>query len=376
MKNEIMTTAGTPARIETGGLTDFLAYIDRGEKTSHTYKNNLLQFAAWTRYAGIPRPTRKDIILYREWLSNEHDAIKIDLDNPTGWSYRTDSTGEPVKVTCKPNTVKQYLQTVRQYYKWLAVERGEENVAENVHTPKIRTDKHHRKEALKPEEVREILNSIDRSTEQGKRLYAMFLLGVTAGLRTIEISRANVKDLETKGGKTVLWIWGKGHTEPDEKKPLAPEVADAIRSYLDSRTDKPTGSSPLFVATGNRSGGKRLATTTISTMLKKAMQQAGYDSERLTAHSLRHTAGDSVMEITGSNLFDTQMYMRHVDPKTTERYLHRDTEKTDTALAQKVYDLYHGRQETETTRERLETMLDKLDAEKLEQLTEIAAAML
>ena len=56
-----------------------------------------------------------------------------------------------------------------------------------------------------------------RSTEQGKRLYAMYLLAVNAGLRTIEISRANIKDLETKGGKTWLYIWGKGHSEADQK---------------------------------------------------------------------------------------------------------------------------------------------------------------
>ena len=105
------------------------------------------------------------------------------------------------------------------------------------------------------------------------------------------------------------------------------------------------------------------------------MQQAGFDSERLTAHSLRHTAGDSVMEVTGNNLFDAQMYMRHVDPKTTERYLHRETEKTDTALAQKIYNLYQGNRETGTARERLETILDKMNPEQLEKLADIAAAM-
>ncbi len=51
------------------------------------------------------------------------------------------------------------------------------------------------------------------------------------------------------------------------------------------------------------------------------MQAAGFDSERLTAHSLRHTAGQNVMELTGNNIYDTQMYMRHSSPKTTEIYL-------------------------------------------------------
>ena len=200
----------------------------------------------------------------------------------------------------------------------------------------------------------------------------MYLLAVNAGLRTVEISRANIKDLETKGGQTWLYIWGKGRTEADQKKPIAPEVAAAVKEYLKSRTDKPTGNSPLFVSTGNRSRGKRIAATTISTMLKRAMQEAGFDSERITAHSLRHTAGTNVQEITG-NLYATQLYMRHSNPATTEIYLHTETEQAEAGIAQQLYNLYHG---TGTdNRAKLEQLISRLTPEKLEQLTGIAAAM-
>ena len=119
--------------------------------------------------------------------------------------------------------------------------------------------------------IKDKTGRVQRSTEQGKRLYAMYLLAVNAGLRTIEISRANIKDLETKGGRTWLYIWGKGHSEADQKKPIAPEVKAAIDDYIQSRTDNPNGNSPLFVSTGNRSKGKRIASTTISTMLKLSL---------------------------------------------------------------------------------------------------------
>ena len=390
------TAAGTPATIGIGMGVDFLSWIDRGEKTTRTYTINLKQFFAWMKYAGIEQPTRSDILLYREWLQSEHDAITLDPDSPTGWKYRTDSTGEPVKVICKPNTVAQYLRSVGQFFKWAATEGLYPDIAANVKAPKIRSTAH-KKDALTAGEVLTIETSIkdnarerattaadqakdtagriQRTDEQGKRLYAIYLLSVTAGLRTVEISRANVKDFETKGEQAYLWIWGKGHSEPDEKKPIAPEVAEAIRDYLDSRTDHYTAASPLFVATGNRSGGKRLATTTISTMLKRAMKEAGFDSERLTAHSLRHTAGTAVQEITG-NLYTTQKYMRHSNPATTEIYLHTETEKQEAGIAKKLYDLYHGRTDEGTPRERLESIMDRLTQDKLEKLAEIAAAML
>ena len=372
---------------------DFVRFIDRGEKTTRTYIVNLRQFAAWLKYAAISRPVRQDIISYRQYLTEEHAAIQ--LDSVSGWTYRTDASGNQINVKCKPNTVKQYLQSVCQFFKWTAAEGLYPNIAENIHAPKVKTDTH-RKEALSAADVltieksiadnakikaaaaaankKDTSNRIDRATEQGKRLYAMYLLAVNCGLRTIEISRANIKDIETKNGNSYLFIWGKGHTEADTKKTLAPEVKAALDDYLSSRTDAKTLNSPLFVSTGNRSGGKRIAATTISTMLKRAMQQAGFDSERITAHSLRHTAGTNVQELTG-NLYLTQQYMRHANPATTEIYLHNDTQKQETDIAQRLYNLYHGKSSAEDTKQKLENIIAVLDPAQLEQLTGIAQAM-
>ena len=384
----------TPAQDFNPGLfDDFVAWIDRSEKTTRTYLTNLKQFMAWLKYAAVVNPIRQDIISYRQWLTAEHEAIKLDPDSITGWKYRTDAHGNPLKINCKPNTIAQYLRSVCQFFRWTAANGYYPDIAANIHAPKLRHDRHS-KEALTAPEVLAIEKSIvqraqertqaaqnaqkdtagrmQRSTEQGKRLYAMYLLAVNAGLRTVEISRANIKDLETKGGQTWLYIWGKGRTEADQKKPIAPEVAAAVKEYLKSRTDKPTGNSPLFVSTGNRSRGKRIAATTISTMLKRAMQEAGFDSERITAHSLRHTAGTNVQEITG-NLYATQLYMRHSNPATTEIYLHTETEQAEAGIAQQLYNLYHG---TGTdNRAKLEQLISRLTPEKLEQLTGIAAAM-
>lgn len=384
----------TPAQDFNPGLfDDFIAWIDRSDKTTRSYTTNFRQFIAWLKYTAIRNPQRDDIIAYRQWLTQEHDAIKFDPDSVNGWKYRTDSAGNRLKITCKPNTIAQYLRSVCQFFRWTAANNLYPDIAANIHAPKLRHDRHS-KEALTAPEVLAIEKSIaqraqertqaaqnaqkdtagriQRSTEQGKRLYAMYLLAVNAGLRTVEISRANIKDLETKGGQTWLYIWGKGRTEADQKKPIAPEVAAAVKDYLQSRTDKPTGASPLFVSTGNRSRGKRIAPTTISTMLKRAMQEAGFDSERITAHSLRHTAGTNVQEITG-NLYATQLYMRHSNPATTEIYLHTETEQAEAGIAQQLYNLYHGT--GADNRAKLEQLINRMTPQQLEQLTGIAAAM-
>lgn len=374
---------------------EFITFIDRGEKTTKTYITNLRQFAAFLSYRMIRRPQREDIIAYRDYLGAEHDAIQLDAGSVNGWSYRTDARGNRYTITCKPNTVAQYLRSVCQFFKWTAAAGYYPDIAANVHAPKIRHDVH-RKDALTAADVLTIEQSIEaeagarveaaagaakdtagrisRATEQGKRLFAIYTLAVNTGLRTVEISRANVRDLEVKNGNAVLYVWGKGHTEPDARKPLAPEVYAAIRDYLDTRSDRPTPNAPLFVATGNRSGGKRIAVTTISKMLKKAMQAAGFDSDRITAHTLRHTAGTNVQEITG-NLYITQKYMRHANPATTEIYLHNDTTKQETQAARQLYNYYHGRQDAQQSRQRLETILQAMTPAQVEQLTGIAAAI-
>lgn len=377
-------------------FNDFVSWIDRSKNTTRAYIINLRQFAVWLNYSAITRPVREDIISYREYLCTEHDAIQLDSNNLNGWKYRTDKDGNRIRVQCKPNTIAQYLRSVCQFFRWTASNGLYPDIATNIHAPKVKHDIH-RKDALTVDEVQTIEKSIStktseklikaetarkdttgriqRTTEQGKRLYAMYLLAVNTGLRTIEIARANIKDIEVKGGNAWLYVWGKGHTEPDAKKPLAPKVKEAIDEYLKSRTDNPTGISPLFVATGNRSGGKRLATTTISTMLKKAMQEAGFNSERLTAHSLRHTAGTNVQELTG-NIYLTQRYMRHSNPATTEIYLHVDTERQEAEIATQLYNLYHGIANNQSnSMNQLQTAIQRMNKKQLEQLTTIAIAI-
>lgn len=384
--------------LQTALFTDFVQWIDRSQKTTQTYLNNLKQFAAWLRYAGIARPTRDDVISYRDWLLTEHRAIRLLPGSPAGWTYRTNAAGEPELITCKSTTAAQYMRSVCQFFRWTAAAGCYPDVAQNIHPPKVTRDSH-RKEYLQPADVLAIEQNIERSadkkeaaaassrkdregrmeraTEQGKRLYAMYTLAVNAGLRTVELSRANVRDFERKGGQAYIYIWGKGHTEADQRKPIAPQVADAITDYLDSRRDSKAGNTPLFISTGNRSGGRRIAPCTIGKMLKHALQDAGYDSGKLTAHSLRHSAAMAALSVTGSNLLETQRYLRHENPATTETYLHETAaqERRQADIAEQLYCLYHGQDSQQSTADRLQTLINRMAPQQIQQLTDIAAAM-
>ena len=377
-------------------FTDFVAWVDRGPKTTATYTKNLRAFAAWMLYACCPRPMREDIISYRDWLQSEHDAITLAPDTMQGWDYRRDANGDPMRISCKPATTAAYIRAVKMFFSWTAAHGLYPNIAQTVRSPRV-DSRTHKKDALEPAQVLEIETSIaekaverqqtaaqatkdtagrvQRCDEQGKRLRALYLLATNAGLRCIELSRATVRDFEQKGQQAYINVWGKGHSEADTKKALSPDVARAVREYLDSRGDAYTMASPLFVSTGNRSGGKRIAETTISTMLKQAMKEAGYNSPRLTAHSLRHTCGTGAMKASGGNLYDTQRYMRHSNPATTEIYLHDDEAEKGAELAGKLWDYFHGGKEAEGDREKVENIMGRMTPAQLSQLAAIAQAM-
>lgn len=395
MATELMsTTQMQAASFEISYINSFVAWLDRGDRTAHSYIVNLRQFIAWLKYEQIDNPCRQDLINYRTWLTTEHDAISLDLDSAAGYRYRTDKAGHRIRVICKPNTIAQYLRIVRQFFTWADANNLYPNIAANIHAPKINSQIH-RKEALTPMQVLKIEQSIaqtaaislqqakssnkdeagrvQRATEQSKRLYAIYLLAVNAGLRTVEISRANIKDFKTIDGQSWLYIWGKGHSEPDQRKPLAHNVALAIKDYLKSRTDHKTSLSPLFVSTGNRSHGKRIAPTTISTMLKRAMIDAGFDSDTITAHSLRHTAGTNVLQLTGDNIYLTQQYMRHKSPTTTEIYIHNNTEQQEANIAEQLYNRYHG--STQNDSATISDLMSRLDSSQIADLLQIAEQM-
>lgn len=359
-----MTAAVSTLQTFSPSLFDsFVEWIDRGEQTAKTYINHLRQFFAWTRYKEITQPIRKDVAAFRDWLLCEHEAIAIDTETGRGWKYRRDRAGKILFVQCSPNTTAQYLRSVKQFFKWTGSAGLYPNIAENIRPPKV-AHGIHRRDALTVSEVLTVEENIkestresilaagqerkdtkgrtQRKTEQGARLLAMYQLAVTAGLRTVELSRARVKDFEEKAGQYFLYIHGKGHTEADEKKPLAPEVASAIKDYLQIRGNgfPLNGNSPLFVATGNRNGGGRIEPRTISSIIKEALRAAGLNSSRITPHSLRHTAGTTLFQMTG-DLYGVQKYMRHANPATTEIYLHNDTEKKEADFAARLYAAYH-----------------------------------
>lgn len=274
----------------------FMQYIDVKDKSLETYTRSLKQFFNYITVNGITEPTRQDIVQYRETL----------------------------KADKQPATVQLYMIAVKQFFKWTDKAGIYPNVADNVKG--VSVSKGMKKDYLTTGQVKDVLSRIDTETVKGKRDYAIIALMVTCGLRDIEVSRANIADLRTRQNSTVLYIQGKGKDDRESFVVVPDSLETVIRDYLKARGGN---SKALFTSNSNHGKGDRLTTRSISRIVKTAMINAGLDSDRLTAHSLRHTAVTQAL-IAGQTLQEVQQFARHSNINTTLIYAHNlENEKNE-----------------------------------------------
>lgn len=271
-------------------LNRFVRYIDVSPSSVKSYISGVRKFLRYLSEKGVETPTRETILLYKKELCDKYSA----------------------------NSTALYLSSVRKFFKWLESEGFYGNIARDVKSPKLSHD--HKRDALSAEELKTIISGIDRSSLQGKRDYAIFCLAVATGLRTVEITRADCGDIHRVSGVTVLNVMGKGHASKDAFVKLSGHVLTAIREYLSARGDV-RDDEPLFASVSKRNYGGRLTTKTISTVCKTAMRKSGFNSRRLTAHSLRHSAV-TIALLSGMSLQDVSSFARHSSISVTQIYAH------------------------------------------------------
>lgn len=307
--NDLAINQNTQIRAINNFNTEFFNrwtnYIDAKPKTIETYTKAINQFLYWLKDNGIKQPTRADVIAFKESIASSH----------------------------KPTTAQNYLMAVKQFFKWTNQEGIYPNIADNVKAVKL--TKGHKKDYLTTAQVKNVLATTDNETIKGLRDYAILSLMVTTGLRTIEVVRANIEDMRTVADFTALFIQGKGRTEKTEFVKLTQKVEDAIRAYLKARGNTKE-KEPLFSSLSNRDTNQRMTTRSISRIVKTHLVEAGLNSERLTAHSLRHTTA-TLNLLNGGTVEETQQLLRHSNINTTLIYSHA-LERANNNSEQRVTD--------------------------------------
>ena len=215
------------------------------------------------------------------------------------------------------STIQLYVTAAKIFFRWLSQEGLFANIADHLKTG-VKPAHGHKKDALDVNQCRNLVANVKGDSVKNLRDKAILTLMTTAGVRTIEVVRANVKDIRFERGKVFLYVTGKGHSEADDKVLLSKQAHAAIREYLKAR-GRVQSSDPLFVSTSRRNKNARLETQTISRLVKRNLREIGLDSPRLTAHSLRHAVATNLI-FAGVELPKVQMILRHRNISTTMIY--------------------------------------------------------
>ena len=266
-------------------LNIFLHSIDIKPSTATAYKKGINKFLDFLAQRNIQQATQKDIIAYKNYLTEQCEAPSINL----------------------------YLTALKRFYKYLNAHYNIIDYTLELKSEKIKRE--HKKDGLTLEQVKELLN-----LEMTKRDKAIIHLLITGALREIEIIRADIQDLTTKNDRYILKVQGKGHSTKDDYIIITNSTYKIINEYLATRKNiKPTD--PLIICDSNRNSDGRLTTRSVGRIVKEKLKQIGINTPRITPHSLRHTAITLALLNNNKNLFEAQKFARHSNPATTQIYI-------------------------------------------------------
>ena len=273
-------------------------------KTRMTFRSALRCFTAWCTDNGVDVPGADDVSRWRAFLLSR---------------YRLATAGT-------------YLSAVKVFFQWLSRQGLCEDIAVSVKG--IQRGRGVRKDCLSDTEMKRLLSSLEKKTEESissamrtrescthaLRDFVIVLLIAACGLRVSEVSLLDVGDLDMMDGEPMLWVHGKGRDGKSDFVLVTYALRRLLLRYLSCR-DGVVASSPMFASYSHNSSGRRLSSRSISRIVKSALVDAGFDSPRLTAHSLRHTAVTLALK-GGATLQQVQQFARHLQIGTTLHYAH------------------------------------------------------
>lgn len=292
-------------------IDEYISFMDRKEITKDSYKRILYQYYDYIMTLSIQIPNRNDVLRYKEYL---------------------------LKNSCSA-TVQKHIVVLRGFYRYCKLHNYSDDITYEVRGCKVQST--FKRQALSIEDSKRLLLKARHRAKSvlGKRNYAIVALLLTTGLRSIEIQRADVDDLDLIDGSHVLFIMGKGHDSKDAYVKLSAEVYDIIQDYLLARENDDEA---LFLTHNSRYDSKRLSTKVIRSAIKELLISIGYNSRAYSVHSLRHTFATTAL-LEGASLLETKEALRHSDVSTTQIYAH-SVEKMKSNTYQKVSDALFKKQ--------------------------------
>jgi site-specific recombinase XerD len=159
-------------------------------------------------------------------------------------------------------------------------------------------------------DVQRLLDSCDRQDPVGIRDYAILMLVARLGLRSAEVARLELGDINWRAGQVTL----RGKACRQDGMPLPCDVGEALAAYL-SQARPATPLRRVFLAA--KAPMRAIPPGLVSGVTYRACDRAGLP--RIGAHRLRHTLATQMLR-RGATIVEVSQVLRHRDLATTAIY--------------------------------------------------------
>jgi len=262
--------------------------------------------------AGTIRVKRTKLLQFLCFLDRRH----IELSNVTASDV---SDYMSTLFLYSRTTIHIISSVLREFFRYLYAEGVlQTDLSGDVPRPKIYAEENI-PETWTPDEIRRLLDEINRNSAIGKRDYAMVLLAAVLGMRAGDICALQFKNIDWH---RKLIIYTQQKTGKDNVLPLLPSVGEAIIDYLkNGRLD--SDCSNVFIRHIPPYGPIE-SESALSESIKRYMWRAGISvKKRKLAHAMRHTLASALLQ-EGVPLTTITNIMGHDTPKTTIGYMKVD----------------------------------------------------
>ena len=163
------------------------------------------------------------------------------------------------------------------------------------------------------DEVKRMLEAVDRRAAVGKRDYAILLLLVTYGLRAREVAALTLDDIDWERERLLVPERKAGHCTA---YPLSAVVGEALLEYLKNARPETAERSVFFRMHAPRTP---LTYTAVGSRASYYLHKANIQVRRPGSHTLRHTCVQRLIEAEFP-LDTIGQYVGHSSPQSTEIY--------------------------------------------------------
>ncbi|NUN66294.1 tyrosine-type recombinase/integrase [Pseudanabaena biceps] len=262
----------------------------RSLNTRRAYEKDLEYFF---RAAYGQKPT--EIVIAQFLQLNRFEAIAIAL------RYKSDLIARGLK----ESTINRRLSALKSLVNF-AAKLGKCNwTLDDVPTETVQS--YRDTTGIKPDGIRKMLLSIDRTSPKGKRDFAILRLLWDNALRRNEVVSANIGDFDAEARS--LQILGKGRGSQKSLISLNTGTISAIQDWLSCFETK-SNNQPLFHALDPVYRGHRLTGTAIYQIVDRIARNSEI-SKQMSPHRIRHSAITAALDATNGNVRKVQKLSRH-----------------------------------------------------------------